>query len=253
MPVSGERPGGFKDHFSGHAAAYSAARPRYPAALFEALAALPEHRRIVWDCGTGNGQAAGSLAAFVDRVIATDASDRQIASADGPDNVEFRVAPAEASCLETASVDLVTVAQALHWFDIPAFFTEAERVLVPGGVLAYWCYGNCDIDDGLGDIVRELYASVDEYWPPERVLIERDYRDIEAPFPVATLPTFEMRVAWTARELIDYVATWSACQRARQATGRDPLDGYRERIEARWGGGVREVVWPLFVTACRRP
>lgn len=243
----------FKDHFSGHAAAYAAARPDYPEALFATLAAIVRQTRLAWDCATGNGQAAASLARHFDAVVATDASAEQIASANGPERVEFRTAPAEVSGLASASVDLVTVAQALHWFDIPAFFAEAERVLCPGGVLAYWCYGNCDIADGIGELVQAIYESVDEYWPPERTLIENGYRDIEAPFPRIDLPPFAMQLEWTSGQLLDYVATWSACQRARKATGKDPLDGFRERINAAWGAAPRTVTWPLHVVACRRP
>ena len=246
-------PGGFKDHFSAHASAYARARPHYPAALFAAIAAQCANRERCWDCATGNGQAANALADHFQRVVATDASRAQIGSAAGPVNVEFRVATAEASGLESGSVDLVTVAQALHWFDVDAFFAEAGRVLRPGGVLAYWCYGNCDIEDGLGEWVQAIYAAVDDYWPPERVLIERGYRDIQAPFPRLELPTFEMRSDWTAEELLAYVATWSACQRYREATGADPLADWAGRVTARWGAGRRTVRWPLFVTACRLP
>ncbi|HYG65995.1 MAG TPA: SAM-dependent methyltransferase, partial [Thermoanaerobaculia bacterium] len=62
----------FKDHFSGHAADYASFRPGYPAVLFERVAALPRHRRLAWDCGTGSGQAAVGLAEHFERVIATD-------------------------------------------------------------------------------------------------------------------------------------------------------------------------------------
>ena len=246
-------PGAFKDHFSGHAAAYSAARPSYPKELFEAIASQCGGRALAWDCATGNGQAAAGLAEHFDNVVATDASARQIEAATGAANIEFRVATAERSGLGSASVDLITVAQALHWFDIDAFFAEAGRVLKPGGLLAYWCYGNCVIDGGAGDLVAEFYASLDDYWPPERRLIEGEYRDIEAPFPRVTLPDFTMRLTWTARQLLEYVATWSACQRAAQATGQDPLEPLVPHIEERWGDGLRDIVWPLHVVAARRP
>lgn len=233
--------------------AYAAARPHYPDALFRALTELCDVRQRCWDCATGNGQAANALAAHFREVIATDASEAQIESAAGPANVSFRVAPAEASGVESNCLDLVTVAQALHWFDIDAFFAEAQRVLRPGGILAYWCYGNCQIDDGLGELVQAIYAAVDDYWPPERDLIERGYRDIAAPLPPLELPPFEMRIDWSADQLLAYVATWSACQRYRQAMGSDPLAPWEGQIRSRWGAGSRPVRWPLFVTACRRP
>ncbi len=245
--------GAFKDHFSGHSAAYSAARPSYPRELFQAIAGVCHGRALAWDCATGNGQAAAGLAEHFDKVVATDASANQIDAASGARNVEFRVASAERSGLQPASADLATVAQALHWFDIDAFFGEVGRVLRPGGVLVYWCYGNCVIEGGAGPLVAEFYASLDDYWPPERRLIEAEYRDIQVPFQRITLPDFEMRLAWTARQLLEYVATWSACQRAAKATGEDPLRRLAPRIESCWGGGTRDVVWPLHVVAARRP
>jgi SAM-dependent methyltransferase len=243
----------FKDHFSGHASSYARARPRYPGALFECLAGLCARHELAWDCATGNGQAAGELASRFRRVIASDASEAQITAAAGIDGVEFRVAAAERSGLAAASVDLVTVAQALHWFDLDAFFDEARRVLRPGGVLAYWCYGYCEIGAGCDELVRALYAHVDDYWPPERAMIESGYGDIRPPWPALTLPGFAMEVEWRVEQLLDYVATWSACQRFRAATGRDPVAPFAGRLVARWGAGSRPVRWPLSLTACRSP
>ena len=135
------RDASFKDYFSDAAASYATFRPRYPAALFDFVATLPIRRGTVWDCATGNGQAAIPLAEHFDRVIATDASADQIAHAEPHPRVSYRVALADASGLEVASsVDLVTVAQALHWFPLDRFFGEVRRVLVPDGVLAVWCY-----------------------------------------------------------------------------------------------------------------
>lgn len=131
----------FKDHFSDASARYAEFRPTYPDALFSWLAGLCEEHDCAWDCATGSGQAATGLAKHFKKIIATDASSEQVAHAKGPGNVEFRVATAEASGLDAHSIDLVTVAQAAHWFDLPQFYAEAQRVLKPGGVLALWGYG----------------------------------------------------------------------------------------------------------------
>ncbi len=130
----------FKDHFSGHAAVYASFRPGYPPALIDFVTSLAPGRSLAWDCATGNGQAAVCLAEHFERVIATDASAAQLAQATPHPNVEYRQAPAEQSGLADGSVDLLTVATALHWFDFDRFYAEAERVLAPGGALAAWAY-----------------------------------------------------------------------------------------------------------------
>ena len=126
----------FHDHFSVQSSDYTKFRPHYPRALFEYLAALPAARRRAWDCGTGNGQAACDLAEFVDEVVATDPSQNQISHATPHAKVKYQVAPAEHCPLADQSVDLVTVAQALHWFDLERFYAEVRRVGRAGSVLA---------------------------------------------------------------------------------------------------------------------
>ncbi|MGZ3706951.1 MAG: class I SAM-dependent methyltransferase, partial [Bdellovibrionota bacterium] len=130
----------FRDYFSTQATDYARFRPRYPRALFQHLSEACANHDLAWDCGTGNGQAAVALAPFFKRVVATDPSENQLAEADrSMANVHYSRAQAEESCLEAASADLITVAQAFHWFDQPRFFREVERVSKPGGLLAVWC------------------------------------------------------------------------------------------------------------------
>ncbi|HEY6066574.1 MAG TPA: class I SAM-dependent methyltransferase, partial [Thermoanaerobaculia bacterium] len=174
----------FPDHFSGVAGAYAEHRPRYPDRLFEWVAGLAPRRELAWDCATGNGQAALGLADHFERVIATDASPAQIAAAVPHPRVEYRVAPAESSGLAAESADVVTVGQALHWFDRPAFYAEVRRVLRPGGVLAAWTYGHCLLGDPSADAaMRRFYSeTVGPCWPPERALVDEGYRSIELPF-----------------------------------------------------------------------
>ena len=147
----------FKDHFSGHAADYRSFRPRYPRDLFAKLTALTNGKQLAWDCATGSGQAAVHLAHYFDRVVATDASAKQIANAETAPGITYSVAPAEASGLDAASVDLLTVAQAIHWFDLDAFAAEAERVLKGSGILAAWTYGLRQISARLEPVNTYLY------------------------------------------------------------------------------------------------
>jgi len=244
----------FKDHFSGHAADYARARPTYPAALFSYLAELAPTRGLTWDCGTGNGQAARGLAEHFARVVATDASADQIANAAPHPRISYRVAPAEDSGLETASIDLVTAAQALHWFDIDRFFAECNRVLLPGGILATITYRLTEVNPEIDPIVEHLADEVvGPYWPPEAALVEEEYRSIVLPFPELTPPTLEMAVDWDLTAFVSYLGTWSAVHRYRAATGTDPLAMVWPQLSAAWRQGSRRVHWPLSVRVCRKP
>lgn len=221
--------------------------------MFAKLASICEAHDCAWDCATGNGQAAASLVPYFDRVIGTDASEAQIASADASTGVEFRVARAEDSGMDSGSVDLVTVAQALHWFDIEAFFAESTRVLKPGGILAFWCYQNCVVDAEVDDIVLDIFAEVEGYWPPEREIVEDEYPSLDIPFEEVQIGDFRIESDWTASQLLDYMRTWSASQRYTQAKGRDPVDLYAEALRARWGPGSRTVRWPIVLRVGRKP
>lgn len=235
----------FKDYFSGHAAAYSAYRPAYPAALFEFLADCCHRLEHAWDCATGSGQTAVALTAFFERVTATDASAAQIEAARRHPRIVYRVASAEQSGLDDRSVDLVTVSQALHWFDVDRFFEEAQRVLLPGGVFAAWSYDLCHVDAACDEIVRSLYEAIDAYWPPERRLVESRYAGIELPMPAIAAPAFDMTSQWTVDAMLGYLRTWSASQRSREATGVDPVNAVEGALRAAWGADARPVRWPL--------
>lgn len=244
----------FKDHFSGHAADYARYRPDYPAALFAWLAEIAPARDRAWDCATGNGQAALALAEHFGAVVATDASETQVASAFAHPRVAYRVAPAEASGLEDASVSLITVAQALHWFDIPAFWAEADRVLRPGGVVAVWAYHLFRCTPEVDAVVDRLYSDVvGPYWPPDRKLIEEGY-PITLPFPRVEPPPFEMTKRWTLDDLTGYLRTWSSSRRYFEAKGADPVALVAPELEAAWGdpAEARELRWPLLLHVGRK-
>jgi SAM-dependent methyltransferase len=242
----------FKDHFSGHAEAYAAFRPGYPRELFEFLATLPAGRQTVWDAATGNGQAAVELAAWFPRVIATDASAQQIASARPHAHVEYRVGTAEQSGLPSGSVDLVTVAQALHWFDFPRFYAEAERVLRPGGALAAWTYNLVRVSPDFDAVTDGLaHDIVGTYWLPERRWVDEGYRTI--PFPLAEIaaPSFEHRERWDLARLLRYYETWSACRRFKKATGQDAVAAMTPLLKKAWGDreAPRDIHWPVSLRA----
>jgi SAM-dependent methyltransferase len=245
---------GFKDHFSGHAPAYAGARPHYPDELFAWLATLTAKHDAVWDCGTGNGQAALGLAGNFRRVIATDPSRQQIESAFPHVRIEYRVASAESPGLGPHSVDLVTVAQALHWFDRPNFYRQVRKVLRPAGAIAVWCYGLCSIEPVIDARVRAFYdGETAPYWPPERVLIDQAYATIDFPFAEIMPPALRMQQHWTLEQFTAYLRTWSAVQKFIGENGRDPVSVLKKEIEKLWGSAdtVRAVSWPLHIRAGR--
>ena len=244
----------FKDYFSASAASYAEFRPRYPAELFDIVSAIPARRGTVWDCATGNGQAAVPLAARFARVIATDASREQIAHAAEHPRVSYTVALADASGLPDASVDLVTVAQALHWLPFDSFFTEVERVVAPGGALAVWCYTRPTLDGELDAILLRYYSGTCKpYWSPERCLVDEGYRSVPLPIREIEPPPMRIEAHQTLAEFAGYVRTWSATIKLTKAIGRDPVVDLERELAPLWGevDERQRVRWPIVLRAGR--
>ena len=244
----------FADHFSGVSAGYAAFRPRYPDALFDLLAEAAPARDAAWDCATGNGQAAIGLARHFAHVIATDASEAQIAHATPHPRVTYFVAPAEASNLDDRSVDLVTAAQAVHWFDRPRFWAEARRVLRPKGVVAVWTYRVFSIAAELDAIVRRFYQdTVGPFWPPERKLTEERFHTIEFPFAEFPVRGFTIEQRLTLDDVAGYIRTWSATRGFIERHGRDPVETLVAELAPAWGDlrTPRLARWPVAVRAGR--
>ena len=213
---------------------------------------MPRHTRC-WDAGTGSGQAAGGLAEHFAEVVATDASADHIAHATPHPGVAYRVAPAERSGLEDASVDLVTAGQAVHWFDQERFFEEVKRVTVPGSAITVWAYDLFVLEGEAGAVFRRFHARVERYWPPERALVARRYADLLFPFEEIPVPAVRMTAAWGLEQTLGYLSTWSAVKAFQKANLEDPVATLAPELAAAWGDPAEEktISWPLVLRAGR--
>ncbi|MDN0077523.1 class I SAM-dependent methyltransferase [Crenobacter sp. SG2303] len=236
----------FQDHFSGHAADYARYRPDYPDELFAWLAGQVPAHELALDVATGNGQAAHGLVRHFARVRASDASAAQLAEAPADPRISYVCEAAEQCALPDASVDLITVAQALHWLDQPRFFAEVKRLLKPGGALAVWHYPRLKVGGELGAVYEAFHATVAPYWPPERLLVEQGYQTIAWPFPAEPVPAFTLERRWDLAALLGYLGSWSSTRRAAQALGSDPVAAYTPRFADAWGAEMTRLFrWPL--------
>lgn len=243
----------FKDHFSTQAPAYARHRPRYPSALFDYLAEVAPARLRCWDCATGNGQAAVALAEHFDDVVATDASAQQLEQCISAPRVTYRRALAEQSELADDSVDLVTVAAAIHWFDRDLFYREVRRVCRAGGVLAAWVYGarvrvSPGVDAAVAHFANEVLAP---FWPAEFHHTRTGYRELDFPFEQLDAPSFEAQQQWGLEQILGFARTWSATPRYVEKVGDDPIALLRQRLEPTWhdevGRDTATVGFPLHV------
>jgi SAM-dependent methyltransferase len=239
----------FAHLFSGHAATYATYRPKYPSALYDWLAELAPSRVQAWDVGTGNGQVAVGLAPHFARVTATDPSAEQLANAELHERIIYRRTTYD-SGLGDASVDLVTVGQALHWFALDEFFAEVRRVLVPGGIFAAFAYVHSSVTPEL-DRVTMHYHDVTcwDYWAPEHHIIREGYRTLELPIREVQAPAFEIRTEMTLAQYAGFFRTWSATQRLLKAGGEAQVLEFERELAAAWGDADRvcEVMWPMIL------
>lgn len=239
----------FQDHFSKQSNIYLQARPTYPDELFSYLAGLTEHKNLCWDCATGNGQAAISLANYFDKVIATDGSEKQIANAIAAPNIDYRVATAEESGIADNSIDLITVATGAHWFNHELFYAEAQRVAKPNGILAVWTYSEAGITPEIDTFMEWfMYDYLYHYWPDGRWYVRNKYTTLPFPFKQIDSPQFYCRMNWGIDHWLNYVKSWSAYTAYVTQHGTDPLQVLLPKLKALWPEGEsKEITWPLHL------
>jgi ubiquinone/menaquinone biosynthesis C-methylase UbiE len=244
----------FKDHFSTQSSDYSKYRPDYPQELYDFILSEIKDKKSAWDCGTGNGQAAAVLSQYFEKVYATDPSAEQIKSATQKSNIEYRVASAENSTLPDKSIDLITVAQALHWFDFTKFFAEVKRVAKPDAIIAVWSYELCKVDEETDKVFLHFYNGIlGNYWAPERKHVENAYSTIPFPFTEVKENVFYMKKQWNLQDFMGYLSTWSAVQKYIKTNKTNPLELVAADFEKAWINPTvfKEVSFPVTVKTGR--
>jgi SAM-dependent methyltransferase len=244
---------GATNWFDQGGANYARYRPDYPDALAQALTELAPDRRLAVDVGCGNGQFTRLLAAHFDAVIGLDPSADQIAHAAPDARIVYHCAPAEALAVEDSTANLITAAQAAHWFDLPAFYVEAQRIAAPGAAIALVSYGVARLDPGpVNDRLARFHdLDVGPFWPAERHMVENGYADMAFPFPPLSVPALAIRRDWNAHQLLGYVGTWSAVRRTREAGQEQKLTDFAADLIDLWGDPeqARAISWPISVRA----
>lgn len=238
------------NHFNNQSGKYLLFRPTYPNALYKFLATLVSHRGCVWDCATGSGQAAFALTKYFDVVLATDINREQLDAAPGHSSIHYLCCAAENTPIQSNSVDLITVAQALHWFNLELFYQEARRVANPSAFIAVWCYSLGHMNNAIDPLIEHLYSTIlgDKYWPLQRRFIDEAYQTIPFPFEKIKTPVFAIEKELTFKQLIGYLQTWSAVKEYYQQTKNDPLMLIYDELRAAWGDATTyKMHWPLHL------
>ncbi len=228
--------------FSVDSADYRKYRPTYPPELFGYLAGIAPARELAWDVATGNGQAALALAAYFEKVIANDSSANQLAQARPHPRVEYRHRPGEDAGLADASVDLITVASAIHWLKKDLFFPAAVRALRKGGVFATF---NLSVVPEDAEIARLNEAFRKERLAAYQEPGSRDFDAIAFPFAKVEAPAFQTRVEWTLDWFCQHLGTMSSTKRAKEESGADPVGDLGRLLAPLWGDGPQGILLKL--------
>lgn len=243
-----------KDNFSAQSSCYAQFRPDYPETLIDFLVKETKPHGQAWDCGTGNGQLAVKLAEHFVQVAATDLSEAQINNATRKENISYKVERAEATGFADQQFDLITVAQAIHWFDFDVFYKEVYRTLKDDGLFAVMGYALLKINPAVDAVILHFYKEITgPYWDKERHYIDELYRTIPFPFHEIEVPQLTQEYDWTLEQLKGYLGTWSAVQHYKKAKAADPLVLITKDLEEAWGNApVHRVTCPILLRAGRK-
>ncbi|PRX51845.1 class I SAM-dependent methyltransferase [Salegentibacter salegens] len=236
-----------KDNFSTQSSSYAKYRPAYPQALYEFLKGKITENGTAWDCGTGNGQVAGELAKFFKKVAATDISNQQLENAVKRPNIQYAVQRAEETNFQDKSFDLITVAQAIHWFNFEDFYKEAKRVLKPNGIIAVIGYSLFKSTPETDAVILKFYNDIiGSYWDEERRYLDEKYQAIPFPFQEIETPEFKQEYQWTFDRLIGYLKTWSAVKHYEKEKGENPVNLIKNELKTAFGN-QNTIVFPILL------
>ncbi|TGN09431.1 class I SAM-dependent methyltransferase [Leptospira ilyithenensis] len=242
-----------KDQFSKKSDLYVKFRPSYPKEVFDFILNLVSAKNLAWDAGTGNGQIAEVLSTYFDQVVATDISEKQILNAKKNEKIIYKVESAEKTCFPDDHFDLITVAQAIHWFDFSAFYSEVRRTIKRNGILAVIGYGLLETDPEIQKWILHFYSGIlGKYWDKERRYIDENYKTIPFPFEEIPVPTIFNDFEWTIEQMIGYLETWSAIQNYIEEKNENPLDSVLNDLKSLWGEGKKRMVrFPILFRVAR--
>lgn len=243
-----------KDNFSKQAQSYSRFRPGYPQQLYDFLIHHLSDQKTAWDCGTGNGQVAVKLSTYFEKVYATDISSSQLANAVKKENIFYSIEKAEKTSFADGQFDLITVAQAIHWFDFAKFNYEAIRTLKPGGLLAVFGYNLFKINKEINFIIEDFYKNIiGPYWDKERKYVDEKYATIPFPFEEIKTPDLFNEYEWEFERVTGYINTWSSVQHFITKNNKNPVEQIINPLKEAWGNELkRKISFPIFMRAGRK-
>jgi len=235
--------------FSKQANLYARYRPDYPLELYDFIYSHLSGHKNAWDCGTGSGQVAAVLAQKFDKVYASDISAEQLQHAIRKPNIEYVEAPAEESGFPSGIFDLITVAQAIHWFDFESFYREVRRTAREKALLAAIGYGFMEIEPEIDTITHRFYAEMfGRYFSDCRNYLDRQYANIPFPFEEIPSPEFEKQMEWSFEDFEGFLNTWSPVQRYKDEHGSNPVGPLLDELGEFWKPGESRIVtFPVFM------
>ena len=228
---------------------YAKFRPDYPQEIFDFILSKADKRDVAWDCATGNGQAAKELANHFKKVFATDISQKQLDNAEKKENIIYSLQPAEKTNFQDNTFDLITVSQALHWFDFEKFYAEVKRVAKNKAWISAWVYPTLTISPEIDELVLEKHykALLGSYWDHERKYVDANYTTIPFPFSETETPVFQMKLHWDIEQLAGYLNSWSGLQKFIQAKNFNPVEELTENIKRFWKSEKMEIIFPIYM------
>lgn len=247
---------GVRNWFHQGGSAYARFRPEYPPALVQFLASKSPGRAFAADIGCGSGQLTVQLAEHFGQVAGIDSSIMQITHANTHPRVKYACAPAEQLPLASHSTQLVTAAQAVHWFDLPRFYEEVRRIAAPQALLALISYGVLQLNDELNPLFTNFYQhKIGPYWPAERRQVDSGYTGLFFPFSEEQPAEFSIHKKWNLHELLGYISTWSAVRHASMAGQHDILQNFASKLAKLWGDPTssHDMRWPVRIRLGRVP